>query len=526
MRIINAKKRKALLAALISGTMLCGWATYLPSNAYARGTGSTEVAEGTLGSSGTATASGNNSVSVGSGSEASGNNSTALGQAAQATGTKSTAVGMGATAVKDNSIALGYYAGASGGTGDAYAVAIGSNAQSYGTGTIAIGGGDGTTGTSKTLATADYAVSMGYNATAAGEGSIALGKNSYSIVTATNGVAIGNGAEIGNSNSVALGANSSTSAAHVDVTAQKYTYTLNGNNVTLDYAGIASDTNGTVSVGKSTATRQIQNVAAGNITISSTDAVNGSQLYQTNQAVQAVSNYVGTVTTGNYVSNANSVGANINVLDTQLKSAYDAFNAATGADLDGIISYDSTDKSKVTLKGTSGTTLANVKSGELSATSKEAVNGSQLYTTNQQVAANSSDITNIKSDISNLNDDIGRVGALSAAMAGLHPRFQSGNKGEVAMALGGYGGQKAMAIGGFYAPNEQVMFSVGGGFSEGGSKMYNVGVNFVLDRVQSRKNISTEAMYTKSEVDNMLSTQDKQIKLLMNKLATLEAKVK
>ena len=94
------------------------------------------------------------------------------------------------------------------------------------------------------------------------------------------------------------------------------------------------------------------------------------------------------------------------------------------------------------------------------------------------------------------------------------------------MALGGYGGQKAMAIGGFYAPNEQVMFSVGGGFSEGGSKMYNVGVNFVLDRVQSRKNISTEAMYTKSEVDNMLSTQDKQIKLLMNKLATLEAKVK
>ena len=474
-------RRKKIWASLIAGTLMCGAITFMPVYAYAKGENSTEL-DGT------------------------------------ASGAKSVAIGNAAVASANSSVAVGESSGA---RGSDYAVAVGSYAQASGEGAISIGGGKSG---SITNATGANSIAIGSQALSGGAGAIALGKDSFGY--GAKGVAIGYGASAGYDNSVALGAGATTTAANVGIDAQKYTYTVRGATVTTDYAGLASDANGTVSVGTNSVTRQIQYVAAGKIAVKSTDAVNGSQLYQTNQAVQAVADYVGTVTTGNYVIDSNTMGENINVLDTQLKSAYDAFNAATGADLDGIISYDSTDKSKVTLKGTSGTTLANVKSGELSATSKEAVNGSQLYTTNQQVAANSSDITNIKSDISNLNDDIGRVGALSAAMAGLHPRFQSGNKGEVAMALGGYGGQKAMAIGGFYAPNEQVMFSVGGGFSEGGSKMYNVGVNFVLDRVQSRKNISTEAMYTKSEVDNMLSTQDKQIKLLMNKLATLEAKVK
>lgn len=110
----------------------------------------------------------------------------------------------------------------------------------------------------------------------------------------------------------------------------------------------------------------------------------------------------------------------------------------------------------------------------------EAVNGSQLYGVQQ-------DITNIHQDITKLGDEIDTVGALSAAMAGLHPRFQDGNKGELAMAYGGYGGKSALAVGGFYAPNEKVMFSLGLGISEGGSKMGNFGINFALDRAKDRK---------------------------------------
>ena len=92
-------------------------------------------------------------------------------------------------------------------------------------------------------------------------------------------------------------------------------------------------------------------------------------------------------------------------------------------------------------------------------------------------------------------------------MAGLHPRFQDGNKGELAMAYGGYGGKSALAVGGFYAPNEKVMFSLGLGVSEGGSKMGNFGVNFALDRSRDRK-----------EVDSSLAAQDEKIKLLLAKL--------
>ena len=79
-------------------------------------------------------------------------------------------------------------------------------------------------------------------------------------------------------------------------------------------------------------------------------------------------------------------------------------------------------------------------------------------------------------------------------MAGLHPRFQDGNKGELAMAYGGYGGKSALAVGGFYAPNEKVMFSLGLGVSEGGSKMGNFGVNLhwtALETARQNREISS-----------------------------------
>lgn len=168
-------------------------------------------------------------------------------------------------------------------------------------------------------------------------------------------------------------------------------------------------------------------------------------------------------------------------------------------------------KNKITLEGSNGTTIGNVAAGEVSATSMDAINGSQLYAVQQ-------DIGNIHRDINKLGDEIDTVGALSAAMAGLHPRFQDGNKGELAMAYGGYGGKSALAVGGFYAPNEKVMFSLGLGVSEGGSKMGNFGVNFALDRSRDRKAEARDIVYTRKEVDSSLAAQDEKIKLLLAKL--------
>ena len=119
-------------------------------------------------------------------------------------------------------------------------------------------------------------------------------------------------------------------------------------------------------------------------------------------------------------------------------------------------------------------TISNVAPGRVDATSTDAVNGSQLYQVKQ-------DIQGLSNDISRFGEEIDSVGALSAAMAGLHPRFQDGNKGELAMAMGSYDGKNALAVGGFYAPNQEVMFSLGMGITQGGKKMGNIGVNFALD---------------------------------------------
>lgn len=198
------------------------------------------------------------------------------------------------------------------------------------------------------------------------------------------------------------------------------------------------------------------------------------------------------------------------VSDTSVK--YDVDNSGT-------INYN-----KITLEGSGGTTITNVAPGEVSATSTDAINGSQLYQVQQ-------DLNAVDHKVNKLGDEIDGVGALAAAMAGLHPRFQDGNKGELAMAYSGYGGKSAMAIGGFYAPDEKVMFSVGMGVAEGGRKMGNIGVNFALDRARNRMEAPRDIVYTRKEVDNILAEQNKameaqnqKIEMLLLEIENLKAK--
>ena len=156
-------------------------------------------------------------------------------------------------------------------------------------------------------------------------------------------------------------------------------------------------------------------------------------------------------------------------------------------------------------------TISNVAPGRVDATSTDAVNGSQLYQVKQ-------DIQGLSNDISRFGEEIDSVGALSAAMAGLHPRFQDGNKGELAMAMGSYDGKNALAVGGFYAPNQEVMFSLGMGITQGGKKMGNIGVNFALDRTKKGEVQKRDIIYTRREVDTSLKAQEEKIQLLLMKL--------
>lgn len=156
-------------------------------------------------------------------------------------------------------------------------------------------------------------------------------------------------------------------------------------------------------------------------------------------------------------------------------------------------------------------TISNVAPGRVDATSTDAVNGSQLYQVKQ-------DIQGLSNDISRFGEEIDSVGALSAAMAGLHPRFQDSNKGELAMAMGSYDGKNALAVGGFYAPNQEVMFSLGMGITQGGKKMGNIGVNFALDRTKKGEVPKRDIIYTRREVDTSLKAQEEKIQLLLMKL--------
>ena len=131
------------------------------------------------------------------------------------------------------------------------------------------------------------------------------------------------------------------------------------------------------------------------------------------------------------------------------------------------------------MKGLSITGLA---PGEVSATSTDAVNGSQLYATNQMVQENRQNITQLGNSLNKLDNRINRVGAGAAALAALHPLdFDPDDKWDFAAGYGNYRGANAAAVGLYYRPNEDTMFSVGGSFG-GGENMINAGVSLKIGR--------------------------------------------
>ena len=128
--------------------------------------------------------------------------------------------------------------------------------------------------------------------------------------------------------------------------------------------------------------------------------------------------------------------------------------------------------------------ITKVAEGELSATSMDAVNGSQLYKTNQEVVNNTN-------RINKLGSRVNKVGAGAAALAALHPMdFDPDDKLTFSAGYGNYAGENAAAIGAYYRPDEKVMFSVAGTVGNG-ENMVNAGVSFALDRTNHVSNSRT-----------------------------------
>ncbi|WP_277627465.1 ESPR-type extended signal peptide-containing protein, partial [Burkholderia stabilis] len=277
----------------------------------------------------------------------------AIGVLSAASGSDAIAVGLQTVAGSDNSVAIGSLAQT--GAGQDYAVAMGSDSQTNGTQAIAIG--------AHVQANADNALAVGNNNTwALSQSSVAVGDGARVNAGATSGIAMGKSASVSRNvtNGVALGANTSVTA--------------NGG-VALGQGSVANRGNAVSIGGGMVGQRQIINVASGT---QGTDAVNVNQL-------KGVTNSLGGGATigadGSIVAPGYTIGG------TTYDNVGDALNAAAsqgGGSADGV-NYDDATKAKVTLAGATGTKITKVAAGDVSAKSTDAINGAQLFATNESL---------------------------------------------------------------------------------------------------------------------------------------------
>ena len=161
-------------------------------------------------------------------------------------------------------------------------------------------------------------------------------------------------------------------------------------------------------------------------------------------------------------------------------------------------------------------TITNVKDGKIEEGSKDAVNGGQLYATNQLVKENASNISLLGNSINKLDNRVDKVGAGAAALAALHPLdFDPEDKWDFAAGYGNYSGASAVALGAYYRPNEDTMFSVGGSFGNG-ENMVNAGVSLKLGQ-------SSHAPASKAAMEKKISALSQEVEELKAAIADLRA---
>ncbi|MFM0211374.1 YadA-like family protein [Paraburkholderia sediminicola] len=298
-------------------------------------------------------------------------------------------LGAGATAA--SGMAIGYTSSASGG----YSIALGRSAKAEDVSSVALGGDA-------------YAK----------EGSVALGRNSVADVANT--VSVGCSTLQRQIVNVAAGRQATDVVNYGQLQAAGLKTDTSGN-ATNSFVAYDDTTQGTVTFGGDTKGTKLANVAAGELSASSAEAVNGSQLYATNQNVEQNANAIAQNTTdiaqnasdistnaGNIAQNTTDIATNASKIEqntTDISTLSTQVGAINGAMTD-VVKYDTSAHDTVTLAGTAGTTLSNVVAGTLSESSTEAVNGSQLYTTNQNVAQNTSDISTINNQIAALGGGV------------------------------------------------------------------------------------------------------------------------
>lgn len=205
---------------------------------------------------------------------------------------------------------------------------------------------------------------------------------------------------------------------------------------------------------------------------------------------------------GNNVSISGTNGTITATGDITTANRINAANGGKLADIDVTGNKLSNGNSFITLDGTNVKVndkvtvdkdgkISGVAKGDISNTSTDAVNGSQLYDTNTHITNVENQVISNSNRINQLGNRVNKVGAGAAALAALHPMdFDPDDKLTFSAGYGNYAGENAAAIGAYYRPDEKVMFSVGGTVGNG-ENMVNAGISFALDRTNHVSNSRT-----------------------------------
>ena len=404
---INDSKNYVNTASIGNASMAIGMMT------QSYGTGSTAIGVNTL-------TKGIASTGIGVMARSWGDKSLALGSRAETYGNKSTAVGDANTVGFDMT---------DGTTSGAASSAVGTDNKVYGNNSYAIGGGNTigsatitetteangdkikkvTAGTVKgstagafgykNTVTTDNAYVVGNNSTASADGAMVLG--SSASVTGKNGVALGNNTKVANENAVAIGNGSETAAAVATPSA-----TING--VAHNFAGVNPAS--TVSVGKAGAERTITNVAAGRISATSTDAINGSQLYAVTSEIDKGVAYAGDV---------KAAAAAANKFTRKLGEQTNIIGGVTDTSklTDGNIGVVSNGTDTLNIKLAKDVKVDSVTTGNTVINNNGLTVGGKTYVTNNGINANNAPITNVASG-GTTDSNAANIGDVKKAVAG------------------------------------------------------------------------------------------------------------
>ncbi|EIV0972624.1 trimeric autotransporter adhesin SadA [Salmonella enterica] len=415
-------------------------------------------------------------IAIGYYSKASGASSTALGGYSLAESIGSVALGAGAhtTSTAKYSMAVGTNAVAS----NLYAIALGTNANASGKNSIALG--------RDTVSSAERSLTVGLGANAASLDSMAFGYNTSVTSDAANGIAFGSGAVTSAKNSVAIGSNSTATEENVvsvgsdalkrkivnvgnGAISESSTDAVNGSqlfatnaNVTQNTTDIAANTDsinqnttdiatnttninslsdsvttltddallwdaasGAFSAKHNGSDSKLTNLAAGTLAADSTDAVNGSQLFDTNEKVDKNTADIATNTdsinqntaditantdsinqnTTDIAANTTSINQNTTDIATNTTNINNLSDSITGLTDDALL-WDADTGAFSAKHNGSDSKITNLAAGTLASDSTDAVNGSQLFATNENVSQNTTDIATNTTNINSLSDSV------------------------------------------------------------------------------------------------------------------------